>query len=44
MSYLNGQVGYRDELLMTRSEIRKENFELLEPDGLEEQHSGLCEL
>ena len=34
MSYLNGQVGYRDELLMTRSVIRKENFVLLEPDGL----------
>ncbi len=34
MSYLNNQVGYREELLMTRSVVRKENFVLLEPDGL----------
>jgi len=34
MSYLNGQVGYRDELLMTRSVVKKDNWVLLEPDGL----------
>ena len=34
MSYLNDQVGYREELLMTRSVIKKENYVLLEPDGL----------
>ena len=34
MSYLNNQVGYRDELLQTRSIIKKENWVLLEPDGL----------
>lgn len=34
MSYLNGQIGYRDELLTTRSIIKKENYVLLEPDGL----------
>ena len=34
MSYLNDQVGYREELLATRSVIKKENNVLLEPDGL----------
>ncbi|MCI8454277.1 MAG: (S)-ureidoglycine aminohydrolase [Lachnospiraceae bacterium] len=34
MSYLNNQIGYRDELLATRSIIKKENYCLLEPDGL----------
>ena len=34
MSYLNNQVGYREELLTTRSVIKKENYVLLEPDGL----------
>lgn len=34
MSYLNGQVGYRDELLATRSVVKKDNYVLLEPDGL----------
>lgn len=34
MSYLNKQEGYRDELLMTRSVIKKENYVILEPDGL----------
>ncbi len=34
MSYLNNQIGYREELLSTRSIVRKENFVLLEPDGL----------
>lgn len=34
MSYLNNQIGYREELLATRSVVRKENFVLLEPDGL----------
>ena len=34
MSYLNDQVGYREELLATRSVIKKENYVLLEPDGL----------
>ena len=27
MSYLNNQVGYRDELLMTRSVVKKENYD-----------------
>ena len=34
MSYLNNQIGYRDELLSTRSVIKKENYVVLEPDGL----------
>ncbi|TCP96208.1 (S)-ureidoglycine aminohydrolase [Cricetibacter osteomyelitidis] len=34
MGYLNGQTGYRKGLLETRSVIRKENFVLLEADGL----------
>ncbi len=34
MSYLNNQTGYREELLATRSIIKKENYCLLEPDGL----------
>lgn len=34
MSYLNNQVGYREELLQTRSVIKKDNWVLLEPDGL----------
>lgn len=34
MSYLNNQVGYREELLETRSVIKKDNWVLLEPDGL----------
>lgn len=34
MSYLNNQTGYREELLMTRSVIKKDNWVLLEPDGL----------
>lgn len=34
MGYLNGQTGYRQGLLETRSVIRKENFVLLEADGL----------
>ena len=34
MGYLNDQVGYRDELLATRSVIKKENYVILEPDGL----------
>lgn len=34
MSYLNNQLGYREELLSTRSVIKKENYCLLEPDGL----------
>ena len=33
MSYLNDQVGYREELLATRSVIKKENYVLLEPDA-----------
>lgn len=39
MSYLNNQVGYRDELLMTRSVVKKENYVLLEPDGLVKMQS-----
>lgn len=34
MSYLNGQIGYRDELLSTRSVVKKENYVLIEPDGI----------
>jgi len=34
MSYLNNQTGYREELLETRSVVRKNNWALLEPDGL----------
>ena len=34
MSYLNGQIGYRDALLDSRSIVKKENWVLLEPDGL----------
>ncbi|MCQ2507569.1 MAG: (S)-ureidoglycine aminohydrolase [Dorea sp.] len=34
MSYLNGQIGYRDDLLQTRSVIKKNNWVLLEPDGI----------
>lgn len=34
MSYLNNQTGYREELLTTRSIIKKNNWALIEPDGL----------
>ena len=34
MGYLNGQTGYRKGLLETRSVIRKNNFVILEADGL----------
>ena len=34
MSYLNNQLGYRDELLDTRSIVKANNWVLLEPDGL----------
>ena len=34
MSYLNGQTGYRDDLLATRSVVKKENYVLIEPDGI----------
>ena len=34
MGYLNNQIGYRDELLATRSIVKTENWVLLEPDGL----------
>lgn len=34
MSYLNNQTGYREDLLSTRSIIKRENFCLIEPDGL----------
>ena len=34
MSYLNNQLGYRDELLQTRSVVKTNNWVLLEPDGL----------
>ena len=34
MGYLNNQLGYRDQLLETRSVIKKDNWVLLEPDGL----------
>ncbi len=34
MSYLNDQIGYREELLLSRSVVKKDNYVLLEPDGL----------
>ena len=34
MSYLNNHVGYREDLLTTRSVIKKDNYVILEPDGL----------
>lgn len=34
MSYLNNQTGYREDLLQTRSIVKKDNYVLLEPDGL----------
>lgn len=34
MSYLNGQIGYREDLLNTRSVVKKENYVLIEPDGI----------
>lgn len=34
MGYLNGQLGYRDEFLSSRSVVKKDNYVVLEPDGL----------
>lgn len=34
MSYLNNVTGHREALLSTRSVIRKENFVIIEPDGI----------
>ncbi len=34
MGYLNGQCGYREELLSTRSVVKSHNYVILEPDGL----------
>jgi len=34
MGYLNGKTGYRDDILANRSIIKKDNFALIEPDGL----------
>ncbi len=34
MSYLNGVMGYRDGILKNRSIIKKNNYALIEPDGL----------
>jgi (S)-ureidoglycine aminohydrolase len=34
MSYINGNTGYRSELLATRSVIRNGSYAVLEPDGL----------
>ncbi|WP_371372614.1 (S)-ureidoglycine aminohydrolase [Sporomusa aerivorans] len=34
MSYLNNVVGYRKDLLINRSVVKKENYVLLDPDGL----------
>jgi len=34
MSYLNHTVGYRKDLLLNRSVVKKGNYALLEPDGL----------
>lgn len=45
MGYMNNQTGYREDLLATRSVIKKENYVLLEPDGLvKKQHSRLRKL
>lgn len=34
MSYLNNQLGYREDILSTRSIVKKDNYVLLDPDGL----------
>ena len=34
MSYLNNNTGYRETLLSTRSVCKKENYVILEPDGI----------
>ena len=34
MGYLNNQLGYRDEMLETRSVVKRNNWVLLDPDGL----------
>ena len=34
MSYLNGVIGERKDLLTTRSIIKKDNYALIEPDGI----------
>lgn len=34
MSYLNAVIGYRKELLNNRSVVKKDNYALIEPDGL----------
>ena len=34
MGYLNNQIGYREDLLANRSVVKKENYVILETDGL----------
>jgi (S)-ureidoglycine aminohydrolase len=34
MSYINNNVGYRKDLLINRSVVKKDNYALLDPDGL----------
>ncbi len=34
MSYLNGQLGYRKDVLLNRSVIKKDNYAIIEPDGI----------
>jgi len=34
MSYINNVVGYRKDLLLNRSVVKRENYALIEPDGL----------
>lgn len=34
MGYMNKNIGYRDDVLCTRSVVKKNNYVLLEPDGL----------
>ena len=34
MSYLNNVIGYRKDLLINRSIVKKDNYALIEPDGL----------
>ena len=34
MSYLNGQTGYREDLLNTRSVVKMGSYAVIEPDGI----------
>ena len=44
MSYFNGQEGYREDLLTSRSVIRKGLYVVIDPDGLVENAvPGYCQ-